>query len=65
MKKVIYSTLVVILTFITVTVMVSFQNDLYKETEAVPYEIQDSNEKPAGTGYIFNDANNDINIPIN
>lgn len=65
MKKVIYSTLVVILTFITVTVMVSFQNDLYKETEAVPYEIQDNNEKPAGTGYIFNDANNDINIPIN
>ena len=65
MKKVIYSTLVVILTFITVIVMASFQKELYKETNTVPYEIQDSNEKPEGTGYIFNDFNNDINIPVN
>jgi hypothetical protein len=65
MKKIIYSTLVVILTFITLVVMVTFQNDLYKVTEAVPYEIQDSNEKPKGTGYIFNDLNNGINIPVN
>lgn len=65
MKKIIYSTLIVILTFITLVVMVTFQNDLYKVTEAVPYEIQDSNEKPEGTGYIFNDLNNGINIPVN
>lgn len=65
MKKMIYSALVVVLTFITVMAMLSFKADYSFESINITEDKPSSNDKPDGTGLIFEDYDKNINIPVN
>lgn len=65
MKKMICSALVVVLTFITLMVMVSFKTDYSLESINITEDKPISNDKPDGTGLMFDDYNKNINIPVN
>lgn len=65
MKKMICSALVVVLTFITLMVMASFKTDYSLESINITEDKPISNDKPDGTGLMFDDYNKNINIPVN
>lgn len=64
MRKYILSMLVVVITFLTVVAMITFKTDFTSETSNITYDETLQNGKPDGTGYIFEDFNKGINIPV-
>lgn len=65
MKKLISSGLVVVLTFITVVAMFSFKTNYSFEVLDQADDKVYQNNKPDGTGFIFDDYDKNINIPVN
>ncbi|TDT62404.1 hypothetical protein [Fonticella tunisiensis] len=66
MKRTLNIWLVVIITFITLVAIFTFRSDNPSyETLSIDDESQKEYEKPEGTGYIFDDFNRNLNIPMN
>jgi hypothetical protein len=65
MKKLIYSALIVTLTFITILAMNTYNREQAKQTTNNTVEIEEQVEiAPGEAGYIFDDFGKGINIPI-
>lgn len=68
MKKSLSSCLVIIITFITVLAMASFKprlnEEYFMETYTSGDEEDEALDRPNGTGYIFDDFDKGINIPL-
>ena len=65
MRKSINSVLVVIITVLTIFAMRTFNRENISETSIMEYGIEGEVSKPEDAGYIFDDFNKGINIPIN
>lgn len=68
MKKSLSSCLVIIITFITLLAMASFKprfnDDSFMETYTSGDDENEALDRPEGTGYIFDDFDKGINIPL-
>jgi hypothetical protein len=64
MKRLIYSILVVTITFITVVAMSTYNSNYMVETSNTILDVQEQYRGYEDAGYIFDDYGRQINIPI-